>query len=314
MHKVLVNAPVNGAGLSCLVEAGFEPVVVSEWEPAASLRAAPDCAGMVANASLAIDDAFFALAKRLKVVGRMGVGYDNVDVEAATRHGVRVVNTPLPVIEPVAEHTFALLLALVRRIVAGDRDLRAGRFREPSNLPGPELRGKTLGLVGLGNTGRRVAEIARLGFGMELLYTDQAPRPETEAALGARRRSLDELLSESDFVSLHVNLSPATRKLIDRRALGLMKPSACLINVARGPVVDEEALVEALREGRIAGAGLDVFQLEPPAPEHPLWQLSNVVVTPHRAGASAESLHGCSMVVKDVIRVLRGEEPVHPVN
>jgi D-3-phosphoglycerate dehydrogenase len=308
-QKILVNAPLHPDGVRYLVEAGFEPVVVREEEPQASHREAPDCLGMVANASLPINGAFFSLARRLKVVGRMGVGYDNVDTEAARRHGVRVVNTPLPVIEPVAEHTFLLLLALVRRLVAGDRDARLGRFRQPENQPGPELAGKVLGIVGMGGTGRRVAEIARLGFRMEVLYCDQVARPAVEKDLGARRVSFDDLLRQSDAVSLHVNLSPSTHHLIDARALSLMKPQAYLLNLARGAVVDEAALVQALEAGRIAGAGLDVYEQEPPPREHRLWQLPNVVLTPHRAGFSHESIRGCSMVVEDIVRVLRGEEP-----
>jgi phosphoglycerate dehydrogenase-like enzyme len=181
-------------------------------------------------------------------------------------------------------------------------------------VPGPELLGKTLGLVGMGRTGRRVAEIARLGFRMEILYHDQLRREEIEAALGARWVALDDLLAASDFVSVHVNLSPSTRRLIDARALSRMKPAAYLVNLSRGPVVDEAALVAALRERRIAGAGLDVYELEPPAADNPLWSLENVVVTPHRGGFSSESVYGASMVVEDIVRLLRGEEPRFPVN
>ena len=314
MNRVLVNAPLHADGIQYLSDAGFEPVVVSEVDNDASLRAAPNCVGLVANALLPIDEAFFRLAPRIRVVGRMGVGYDNVDVAAATRHGVRLVNTPLPVVEPVAEHTFALLLALVRQVVVGDRAVREGRFREPDNAPGFELAGKTLGVVGMGNTGRRVAEIARLGFSMEVLYFDQVARSEEESELGVRRASLEELLAQSDFVSLHVSLSPSTQGLIDRRALAGMKKGACLINVSRGPVVDEDALLDALRSRHLAGAGLDVFCQEPPPADHPLWGLSSVVLTPHRAGFSQESHRGCSMVVEDIVSVLRGEEPRFPVN
>lgn len=314
MKRILVNAPAHPDALRFLREAGFEPVVVEEQDPAASLREAPRSVGMVANASLPIDDAFFELAPAMKVVGRMGVGCDNVDLAAATRRCVRVVNTPLPIIEPVAEHTFALILGLVRRVLVGDRAAREGRFREPSNAPDVELRGRTLGVVGMGNTGRRVAEIARRGFAMDVLYVDEEARPEVEEELGAHRVSLEELLSRSDFVSLHVSLSPATHHLIDREALRRMKAGSYLVNVARGPIVDETALLEALESGKLAGVGLDVFEQEPPPPDHPLWQRTEVLVTPHRAGWSRESHLGCSMVVEDVVRVLRGEEPRFPVN
>jgi phosphoglycerate dehydrogenase-like enzyme len=314
MQKILINAEMHADAWRFLEERGYGCIYVPMSDPDGARRAVADCAGMVANAILPIDDAFLLLAPGLRVVGRMGVGYDNVDVEAAARRGVRVVNTPLPIIEPVAEHTVLLLLAVARKLAIGDRAVRDGRWREADTLPGPELAGKTLGLVGLGNTGQRVAEIAALGFGMRVVYFDRVARPAIEEKLGAERLALEALLGKSDFVSLHVNLSPETRRLIDRRALGLFKPGAVLINVARGAVVDEAALVEALRSGRLAGAGLDVFESEPPARDNPLFDLTNVVLTPHVAGASAESRLGCSMVVKDIVRVLEGDAPEHPVN
>jgi len=314
MERILVNAIAHPDALAYLEAHGLEYVVVPEEDQPASLRVAKEASGVVANASLLFDDDFFELAPAVRVIGRMGVGYDNVDLAAATRHGVRVVNTPLPIVEPVAEHTFALLLALVRRVVRGDRDARAAQFRQPANHPGPELLGKTLGVVGLGRTGRRVAEIARHAFRMDVLYHDSIARGDAEAALGVRRVSLDDLLAASDFVTLHVNLSASTRRLIDATALARMKPTAFLVNVARGPVVDEAALVAALASGQIAGAGLDVFEVEPPRADNPLWSLPNLVVTPHRAGFSHESAYGCSMVVEDIVRILRGEEPRFPVN
>lgn len=206
-----------------------------------------------------------------------------------------------------------LMLAVARRLIAGDRAVREGRWREPATAPGPELKGKTLGLVGLGNTGRRVAEVAVQGFGMRCVYFDKLERPDAERSLGLRRLPLDGVLAEGDFVSLHVNLSPETRGMIGARELGLMKPGAIFINVSRGAVVDEAALVEALRSGRLGGAGLDVFAREPPGAENPLLALPNVVVAPHVGGASWESKRGCSMVAEDVVRLLRGEEPRFPV-
>lgn len=314
MDRILVNAVIHPSALERIEEAGYESFVVREQNPEASLEAAPGCVAIVSNASLRLDEEFFGRAPRLQVVGRVGVGYDNVDVDAARRHGVRVVNTPLPVIEPVAEHAFALILGLTRRVIQGDRDVRDGLFREKGNLPGMELAGKTLGIVGMGNTGRRVAEIGRWGFHMEIVYFDLRARPDVEESLGARQTELDELLRASDFVSLHVNLSPSTRHLLDAKALGAMKPGAYLINVSRGPVVDEAALLEALRAGRLAGAGLDVYEREPPGRDNPLLELPNTLLSPHRGGFSVESFEGCSAVVDDVLRVLRGEDPLFPVN
>lgn len=311
--KVLVNADLHPDGLRALEEGGFEIVHVPESNPAGSLAAAPDVVGVVANASLPFNDSFFDRAPGLKVIGRVGVGYDNVDIEAARRRGIRVLNTPLPVIEPVAEQTFLLFLAVARRLLPGDAAVRSGRWREPANIPGPELRGKTLGIIGLGNTGRRVAEIGALAFQMKIVYFDKIPRPEAEGALGARHLPLPDVLAASDFASIHVNLSPETRGLVGRVALERAKTGCILVNVSRGPVVDEDALVDALRAGRLGGAGLDVFAVEPPRPDHPLFQLPNVVLSPHIGGASQESKRGVSMVALDVIRVLRGEAPVHPV-
>ena len=314
MDRILVNTVPHPDSLRYLEERGFEYVIVPEEDPSASYREAPPCVGVVGNASLPFDDAFFEIAPRVRVVGRVGVGYDNVDIDAASRRGVRIVHTPLPIVEPVAEHAIMLFLALVRAVLPGDRDARAARFRRPENSPGPELRTKTLGIIGMGRTGRRVAEIARRGFEMDVLYADRFARPDVEDDLGASRVEIDDLLRSSDFVSVHVNLSESTRGLIDARSLSLMKPTAYLVNVSRGPVVDETALVDALQANVIAGAGIDVFEREPPADDNPLWALSNVVVTPHRAGFSDESRYGCSMVVEDVVRVLRGEAPEFAVN
>ncbi|HVR76029.1 MAG TPA: hydroxyacid dehydrogenase [Planctomycetota bacterium] len=312
-QKVLINAVVHPDAISYLEESGCDAVVLPESDQAGSLREIVSAVGLVSNASLILDDAVFRTAPLLKVVGRVGVGYDNVDVAAAARFGIRVVNTPLPVIEPVAEHTVLLMLACARKLIIGDATVRAGRWRGPETMPGPELKGKTLGLIGFGNTGRRVAEISVLGLGMNASYFDLVERLEAERTLGARRRSLDELLAESDVVSVHVNLSPATRGLMGARAFSLMKPGALFLNLSRGAVVDEEALLAALRSGHLGGAGLDVFAMEPPGASNPLLALPNVVVSPHIAGASLESRRGCSMVVQDVVRVLRGEPPVHPV-
>ena len=313
-HKILINAAIHPDGTKLLEEAGFRTVIVPETDLEATGRELPDAVGMVANALYLLDDAAFARAPQLKVIGRMGVGYDNVDVAAAARRGIKVCNTPLPIIEPVAEHTFMLFLAMTRRLLPGERAVRSGGWRGPDCSPGPEMRGKTIGLVGFGNTGRRVAEIARHGFQMAVRYFDAVARPEAERDLGAKRGTLEEVLAQSDFISVHVALTPQTRGLLGTAAFAAVKQGAYFVNLSRGPVVDEAALVEALRSGRLAAAGLDVFAQEPPPRDHPLLSLPNVVLTPHVGGGSTESKHGCSMVAKDVVRVLRGEAPVHSVN
>lgn len=312
--RILVNAVLHEDALRYLAEAGYEACIVPESDPEGSRRVIPECVGVVANASLPFDDALFATAPRVRVVGRVGVGYDNIDVEAATRRRIQVVNTPLPVIEPVAEHAILLMLACSRRLLPGDTAVRRGEWRSPENFPGPELKGKTLGLLGLGNTGLRVAEIAVLGLGMRGVYHDIRPRPDAERALGLERLAFDEVLARADVVSLHVSLGPSTRGLMSARAFALMKPGAIFVNLSRGSVVDEPALVEALRSGHLGGAGLDVYAVEPPGPGHPLYTMPNVVLTPHIGGGSTESRRGCSNVVLDITRVLAGQRPVHAVN
>ncbi len=312
-EKILITTEIHPDGLRHLKDAGYECVVVPESDPAQTHAAAPEVVGIVANASFKFDEAFFSRAAQLRVLGRKGVGYDNVDIEAARRRRIRVVNTPLSVIEPVAEQAILFFLALARRLIPGDGAVRAGRWREPGNLPGAELKGKVLALIGLGNTARRVAEIAVRGFTMSCVYFDKVARPEAEAALGLQRLGFDEALAAGDFVSVHVNLSSETRGFIGAQQFACMKKGAFFVNLARGPVVDERALLEALRSGHLGGAGLDVFEVEPPGASNPLLRLPNVVLSPHIGGASTESLRGGSMVTLDIVRILRGEEPVHGV-
>jgi glyoxylate reductase len=250
----------------------------------------------------------------VRVFANMAVGYNNIDVAAATRLGVLVTNTPGVLTEATADLTWALILAVARRVVEGDREMRNGRFRGwgPLYMLGGDITGATLGLIGPGRIANAVAERAR-GFRMPLLYHGRRPSPPLEA-LGARPVGLDTLLAESDFVSLHVPLSAATRHLIDARALSLMKPSAYLINTARGPVVDESALVEALRAGRIAGAGLDVYEDEPRmAPG--LADCETAVLLPHLGSATHATRAAMSrMAAENAIAVLEGRRPPNLVN
>jgi glyoxylate reductase len=252
----------------------------------------------------------------LRIVSNVAVGYDNIDVEAATRHGVLVTNTPGVLTDTTADFAFALLMAAGRRVAEGDRFLRAGRFHgwAIDMMLGQDLHGATLGLVGVGRIGGAVARRAR-GFDMRILYSDAVALPtEVENELGATRVDLGRLLEESDFVSLHVPLTPDTHHLISTEQLGRMKPNAVLVNTSRGPVVDEAALGTALREGQIFAAGLDVFEREPEV--HPsLLELDNVVLTPHIASASGRTRSKmCEMAVQDLIAGLRGERPKNLLN
>jgi glyoxylate reductase len=255
-----------------------------------------------------------AKAGGVRVFANMAVGFNNIDVAAASRAGVLVTNTPGILTEATADLAWALILAVARRVVEGDHEMRSGRFRGwgPMYMLGGDVTGATLGLIGPGRIATAVAERAR-GFRMPLLYHGRRRSPELEA-LGARAVPLEGLLAESDFVSLHVPLGDATRHLIDARALARMKPTAYLINTARGPVVDEAALVEALREKRIAGAGLDVYEDEPRmAPG--LADCPNAVLLPHLGSASVATRAAMSRVAaENVAAVLAGRRPPDLLN
>lgn len=275
-----------------------------------------DKAGLVCLLTDTIDDELLAQAPQLKVVANVAVGYNNIDVEAATRRGVVVTNTPGVLTETTADFTWALLMATARRVVEGDRYVRAGQFKEWGLmlLLGTDVHGKTLGIAGFGRIGKAVARRA-LGFGMRILYhdvirADQASEAEHKATFVDKAT----LLKESDFITLHVNLTPETRHYIGEPELRQMKPTAFLINASRGPVVHEAALARALREKWIAGAGLDVYEEEPKV--HPgLLQLDNVVLAPHIASASRETRGLMArMAVENCLAVLEGKTPPNPVN
>ena len=271
--------------------------------------------GLVCHIICGIDDEVLAAAPALKVVANVAVGYNNVDVAAARRRGVVVTNTPDVLTETTADFAWALLMAAARRVVEADRYARSGQWGvwKWDLLWGADVHGKTLGVVGFGRIGRAVARRA-LGFGMRVLYHD-AVRADAavERELRATATSLETLLREADFVTLHTNLTPETRHLIGERTLRTMKPSAILVNASRGPVVDEAALARALREGWIAGAGLDVFEDEPKI--HPdLLSLGNVVLAPHIASASGDTrVAMATLAVRNCLAVLAGNAPLTPV-
>jgi glyoxylate reductase len=283
----------------------------------------PDLLALVAGAEAVltllhdrVDDEFFeAAGPQLRCVANVAVGYDNVDVAAAERHGVVVTNTPGVLDDATADLTMALILAATRRLAEGDRLVRSG---EPWSwgmgfMLGSSLQGKQLGIVGLGGIGKWVAQRAR-AFGMEIVYHQRnAAPPDVEAALGAKLLPLEQLLASADVVSLHCPLTPETHHLIGAEQLAAMKSSAVLVNAARGPIVDEAALVEALAAGRIAAAGLDVFEREPEV-EPGLLQLDNVVLTPHLGSATIETRTAMAeLAARNAISVLRGQGPLTPV-
>ena len=275
-----------------------------------------DRRGLVCLITDTVDAEVLTASPGLRVISNVAVGYNNIDVAAATKAGVVVTNTPDVLTETTADFAWTLLMATARRLVEGDRYVRAGKFLqwEYMVLLGGDVHGKTLGVVGFGRIGRAVARRA-LGFGMRVLYQDAMAAPAAvEAELRASRVDLPTLLREADFVSLHTPLLPETRHLINAQSLRTMKRTAYLINAARGPVVDEAALVQALKEGWIAGAGLDVFEEEPTV--HPgLIGLDNVVLAPHIASAShATRIEMARLAVENCLAVLEGRAPLTPVN
>lgn len=264
-----------------------------------------------------VDDEFLeAAGPQLRCVANVAVGFDNVDLEAAARHGVLVSNTPGVLDDATADLTMALILAAVRRLGEGERLVRSGRpwAWGMGFMLGSDLRGKRLGIVGLGNIGRRVAERAR-AFGMTIAYSGRGEAPAAVvAALEAERLELDQLLVSSDVVSLHCPLTPETRHLIGARELGLMKETAALVNAARGPVVDEAALVAALRQGEIACAGLDVYEDEPRV-QAGLLELENAVLVPHLGSATVETRAAmATLAARNAIAAVRGEDLPTPVS
>lgn len=256
-----------------------------------------------------------AAAPTCKVFANHGVGYNNIDVEAATKHGIYVTNTPDVVTGPTADLAWSLLLATARRVVEGDRFIRAGQWKisDPFAMLGAEVSGKTIGVIGAGRIGLAFAQRAR-GFNMDILYTANSPKPDFEAQTGGRFLELNQLLKIADFISVHVPLTPTTRHLIGEQELALMKPTAILINTSRGAVIDEPALVSALMNRRLGGAGLDVFEREPVL-QPGLAELDNVVLTPHVGTSTMETrIRMATVCSRNILAALEGRVPPNCLN
>jgi D-3-phosphoglycerate dehydrogenase len=294
--KIVVADKISERGLELLRETGWEIVQSAAAGLEAELARAD---GLIVRSATRVTAELLEHAPQLRVVGRAGVGVDNVDVETATHRGVLVMNTPGGNAVSVAEHTFALLLALARSVPRLNAAIHAGRW-EKSGATGTELRGKTLGLVGLGRVGAEVAQRAR-GFEMKVLAYDPYVSAAAARELEVEMAPLAELLARSDFVSLHTGLSPSTEKMINAASIAQMKPGARLINTARGELVDEAALAEALRSGHLAGAAVDTFAEEPPK-NSPLIGLPNVIATPHIAGSTAEAQEEVGTLIAQQVR------------
>ena len=263
-----------------------------------------------------IDAALMDCGRNLKVVGRHGVGYDQIDIDAATERGIQVLYTPGANTESVCEHVFAMMIGVSKHFPHMTSSLAAGDYHARTSRMGRDIFGRTLGIIGFGRIGQRVGAVAHQGFGMHVLYHDIiAAPPEAEARAGARRVSFDELLAASEYITLHVPLDASTRRMIDSAALAKMRPDAILINCARGPVVVEADVAEALDAKRIWGYGGDVFEDEPPAADHPLIGRPDVLLTPHSAAQTVEGLRNmATWIAEDVLGVLGGKAPRNPVN
>ncbi len=316
MPKIFVTRKIPDAGINLLKEKGYN-VEVSDFDGVLPreqlLEKIKGADAVLALLTDKVNDEFFeAAGPQLKIVANYAVGYDNIDLEAAKKRNMIITNTPDVLTESVAEHAIALMFAIARRIVEADKFMREGKYIgwAPMLFLGNDLAGKTLGLVGLGRIGGTVAKSMKNGFGMKVLYYDVKRNEEAEKELGLQYADLDTVLKEADFISVHVPLLPATKHLIGKEQLEKMKKSAYLVNTARGPVVDEKALVEALKNGIIKGAALDVFEEEPKmAPG--LADLANAIVVPHIASATEETRSAMSeLAAKNIIAVLEGDEPL----
>lgn len=271
---------------------------------------------ILASSLVQYDSALMATLPNLRMIARTGIGYDNVNLADATAHGIVVTNTPDGPTESTAEHTVAMLMALAKRLKQGDANMAAGKWGpRTGSLIGVEVRGRTLGLVGLGRIGKRVAQICGQGLLMNVIAYDPYVSAEQGAALGVTMTDLDSVLAQADFLSVHVPATPETRHLVNQAGIAKMKDGAFVLNLARGPLVDEEALLEAIDSGKLAGAGLDVFDPEPLPVTSRLRNHPLIIVTPHTAGVTLEGRERIEvMAVERLLAFFRGETPPDVVN
>jgi len=313
--KVFITRKIPGPAQEMLKAAGFEVVVNSQDRVLSKDQLKKAVAGFDAVLSLLSDhidgEVMDAVGPQLKIIANYAVGFDNIDITAAKERNIFVTNTPGVLTEAVAEHTFALLMAAARRIVESDRFTKEGKYKqwEPFGFLGPQISGKTIGIIGLGRIGSQVGQIAFGGFRMKILYYDVKRNSEFEMENQAKLSPIDQILPQADFVTLHVPLLPETRHLINESRLKMMKKTAILVNTSRGPVVDENALVDALKNGTIAAAALDVYENEPNLADG-LISLPNVILTPHIASATREAREAMSKTAaENIIAALTGTRP-----
>lgn len=317
MEKVFVTRKLPGNALDKLRREYDVDVWEMERPPKKSeiIERISDAVGLLCLLTDKIDKEVLDAAPKLRAISSYSVGLDHIDLEEAFRRGIVVSYTPGVLTEAVADLAWALILSVARRIVEADRDVREGGWRvgwHPTYMLGSDVYGKSIGIVGMGRIGTAIAKRAK-GFSMDILYYSRKRKPQIEAELGAKFLSLERLLRKSDYIVLSVSLNEETYKMIGERELRMMKPTAYLINISRGAVVDTEALIKALTEGWIAGAGLDVYEEEPLPRNHPLTKLNNVVLTPHIGSATHEVRKKMAEIaVENLLRSLKGLEPLYP--
>ena len=317
--RIYITRPLPDAAMRILVGKVEYHMWERESEPVKRetlLREIVDVDGIICLITEKIDAEVIERAHRCRVIAQVAVGYDNIDVAAATRRGIFVTNTPGVLTETTADMGWAILMATARRVVEGDKFTRSGRWKtwELMGFTGQDVHGATLGIVGLGRIGAAIARRAK-GFAMPVLYHNRTRAEALEAEVGARYASLDELLRQSDFVMISCALTAETRHLIGERELGLMKPTAILVNIARGPIVDQRALYRALVDRKIWAAGLDVFEVEPVPMDEPLLKLDNVVIPPHLgSGSIATRTKMATMAAENCLAGVTGQVPPNVVN
>jgi len=316
--KVFVTRIIPDEGLKLILENCDAEVWQAETPPPKEIiiEKIKDCEGILTLLTDKIDAGIMDKAPKLRIISNYAVGYDNIDVKSATQRGIMVTNTPGVLTETTADLAFALILATARRIVEADKFTRSGKWKSwgPMLFLGRDVYGATLGIIGLGRIGQAVARRAK-GFNMKVIYYSRKRKEDVERELGVEYRELRSLLREADIVSIHTPLTEETYHLIGEKELSLMKPTAILINTARGAVVDQKALYKALKERRIFGAGLDVYEKEPIDADDPLLELDNVVLLPHIGSASVETRGRMArMAAENLLAGLRGEKPPNLVN
>ncbi len=312
--QLWLEAPLFDETLARLPKAITVETATGDWPR--DLAALGRAQAIIASSLIQYNGQLFARTPGLRLIARTGIGVDNIDLDAATAAGIVVVNTPDGPTESTAEHTVAMLLALAKRLKQGNANLAAGEWgpRKPP-LIGIEVTGKTLGLLGLGRIGRRVAAICRLGLDMEVIGYDPYVKPAAAAEFGVTPLSLDDVVARADFLSLHMPATPETYRIMDAARIAQMKDGAYLLNLSRGPLVDPAALLAALDGGKLAGAGLDVFDPEPPALDDRLRDHPDVIATPHSATLTYECRRRMErMALERVLAFARGERPDNVVN